>query len=181
MMSLLSLRADTVGSPSAAAALQEAKGRLRSMETLHDSLYRAANPGEMSIGNYLPSLVDEIMEQFPDRRSVQVEAKIDDFVLGAQSLSTLGIIVNELITNTMKHAFGGRGEGTITIAASMKDRRAEIVIGDDGVGIPETIDLGNPSGFGLQLTGMLADQLGGTMRIERNRATTFALEFESRG
>ena len=131
----------------------------------------------MSIKHYLPPLVDEIINVFPNKASVQIETRIDDFVLGVNLLSPLGIIVNELLTNAMKHAFIGRDDGLIKISAAIKDHRATLVIEDNGNGIPETIDIENSSGFGLQLAGRLTKQIGGTIKIERENGTRFVLEF----
>jgi two-component sensor histidine kinase len=99
-------------------------------------------------------------------------------MLGAEILSPLGIIVNELLTNAMKCAFIGRKDGLITVSAAIKDHRATIVIEDNGIGFPESIDLGTSCGFGLQLVGMMTKQIYGTIKIERRKGTRFVLEFE---
>ena len=148
-----------------------------SMSVLYDKLYRAENLREMSIKDYLPALVDEIIDVFPNKASVQIETRIDDFVLDVKLLSPLGIIVNELLTNAMKYAFIGRDDGLIKVSAAIKDHRATLVIEDNGNGIPEAIDIENSSGFGLQLVGRLTKQIGGTIKIERENGTRFVLEF----
>ena len=98
--------------------------------------------------------------------------------LDVKKLVPLGIIINELITNMMKHAFSGREEGRITISASMNGERAVILIGDNGNGLPESINFKNSSGFGMQLVGMLTEQLGGSIKIEQDMGTKFILEFD---
>jgi two-component system, sensor histidine kinase PdtaS len=108
---------------------------------------------------------------------VRVEKQIDDFTLPVKILSPIGIIVNELITNAMKHAFAGRNDGIITVTAAMKDKHVTISVKDNGNGLPESVDLATSTGLGLQLTGLLADQIDGTIRIVRERGTMFVLEF----
>jgi PAS domain S-box-containing protein len=177
MISLLSLQAAALKNSEAAAALQEAKGRMRSMAVLYDKLYRSENLREMSLRTYLPPLIEEIAAVFPNQDSVKIEMKIDDIVLGVRALSPLGIIVNELLTNAMRHAFSGRDAGSIIVSASAKNGRVTLVIEDDGSGVPESVDLTNPGGFGLQLVGLLTAQLDGTLQIERRKGTRFVLEF----
>jgi PAS domain S-box-containing protein len=179
MMSLLSLQSHALKNPEAVAALLEARDRLRSMEVLYDKLYRTENLREMSIKDYLPPLVDEIVGVFPNGGMVKIEKRIDDIVLGVNVLSPLGIIVNELITNALKHAFTGREDGSISVSASAKDDHVILIIEDNGKGIPESVDIANSSGFGLQLVGMLTAQLDGTVRIERRKGTRFVLEFDA--
>jgi PAS domain S-box-containing protein len=179
MMSLLSMQSNALKNPEAVAALQEAKGRLRSMGVLYDKLYRSENLREMSIRNYLPSLIDEIVGVFPNRGLVKIEKKIDDIVLGVNLMSPLGIIVNELITNAMKHAFAGREDGSIYVSAAAAKGLVTLVIEDNGIGIPESVGFESTEGFGLQLVGMLTAQLDGIIRIERGKGTRFVLEFSA--
>ncbi len=177
MVSLLPLQSRTLEDPKAAAALEDAKGRLKSMEVLYDRLYRPENLREMSIREYLPALVEELIGLFPKQSSITIETRIDDFVLGVNLLSLVGMIVNELLTNAMKYAFIGRDEGLITVAATIQGQRATLVVEDNGNGIPGTPDIEHPSGFGLRLVGILTKQIGGTIKIERGKGTRFVLEF----
>jgi PAS domain S-box-containing protein len=177
MVSLFPLQSRTLEDSKAAAALEDAKGRLKSMGVLYDRLYRTENLREISIKDYLPPLIEEIIGLFPKQSSITIETRIDDFVLGVNLLSLLGMIVNELLTNAMKYAFIGRDEGLITVAATIQDQRATLAIEDNGNGIPEIIDIENSSGFGLQLVGRLTKQIGGTIKLERGKGTRFVLEF----
>jgi PAS domain S-box-containing protein len=178
MMSLLPPQSRTL-EDLRAPALEGAKVRLKSMRVLYDRFYPTENLREMSIKDYLPPLVEEIIGLFPKQSSITIETRIDDFVLGVNLLSLLGMIVNELLTNAMKYAFIGRDEGLITIAATIQDQRATLVIEDNGNGIPGTVDIEHSSGFGLRLVGMLTKQLDGTIKIERGKGTRFVLEFKS--
>jgi PAS domain S-box-containing protein len=178
MMSLLSLQSDTMNDPAAAAALKDAENRLRSMGVLYDKLYHSENLSEMSTEIYLPTLVREIVSVFPNCASVRIEMLVDDFMIGVKVLSSLGIILNEILTNAMKYAFTGRDGGLIRVSASREGSRATIVIEDDGRGIPESVDIDDSPGFGLTLIGILTKQLGGTIRIERKSGTKYVLEFE---
>jgi two-component sensor histidine kinase len=148
------------------------------MMVLYDKLYRSKGFNRMSAMEYLSPLIDEIIGNLPNRGMVKVEKKIEDFILDARVLSPLGILINELLTNAMKSAFIGRENGVISVSAAIQENHVTIVIQDNGIGIPETVDLKDSPGFGLQLVEMLAEQMEGRIRIERRNGTKFILEFE---
>ena len=175
---LMSLQASALEDPAAIAALEDARSRVLSMMVLYDKLYCADNFDNLSFGEYLSSLVDEIIENFPNKEIVKVEKNIVDFPLDAKRISNLGLIINELITNIMKYAFTGRQSGIITLSAAAVDNRIKISIQDNGIGMPESIDIDNSIGFGLQLVDMMSKSLNGTIKIERNNGTKFILEFK---
>jgi two-component sensor histidine kinase len=175
---LLNMQANAQDEPAAKSVLFDAAGRVQSMSVLYDKLYRSEFNTAVSLKEYFPDLVHEIVGIFPHRKSVKVRTQIDDIVLDAKILSILGILVNELVTNSMKYAFTGRTDGVISVTVSKKEKRITIIIADNGNGIPETITFKNSSGFGMQLVDMLTEQLGGNIRIERGGGTRFVLEFE---
>jgi two-component sensor histidine kinase len=178
MMSLLSLQARSVNDVGSVAALTDARRRMQSMTMLYDKLYRSKGFKELSLREYLSPLVREILDNFPNAEMVTIESRVEDIILGARILSPIGIVVNELLTNIMKHAFVDRDRGVIRISASHKGHHATISVQDDGKGLPEGFDIAASSGFGLQLVSMLMQQIGGSMRIERGKGTTFVLEFD---
>ncbi len=175
---LLVLQAGTLEDPAAIEALEDAGSRVQSMMMLYDKLYRAEDVTEISIRQYLPYLVDQIVNNFPNSSQVKIEKKIDDFILDAEKLQPLGIIINELLTNIMKYAFTGRKSGVITVSALLKDTRVSLTIADDGNGMPESISFGHSTGFGLVLVSGMVKQILGTIRIERNGGTQIILEFD---
>jgi len=175
---LLFLQSDVLTDPTAIAALQDAESRVGSMMVLYDKLYCSEGFEGISIKEYLPVLVDEIIENFNNKDKVKIEKNIEDFILKADILFTLGIILNELLTNIMKYAFPGMNNGIVIVSASKNDRRVKIEIQDNGAGIPESISFENSTGFGMQLVSMLTEQIGGTINIERGGGTKFILEFE---
>jgi len=176
--SLLSLQAQTFKDPLAIEALEDAKTRVRSMAILYDKLYRSADFSELSVKDYVPTLVDEIISNFPNSNMVKVEKRIDDFMMDAKRLQPLGIIINELLTNIMKYAFKGRESGLITVSATNTDGHVAISVQDNGTGLPESVSIENSTGFGLQLIHALTRQLEGSLQIERENGTRFAIEFE---
>lgn len=176
MCSLLRLQADEHVNEETKGILQDAIGRLDSMEVLYDKLYRSENASSMSIKEYFTALVEEIVGLFPRKANISVETRFDDFMIDSRLLSSLGIVMNELITNSMKHAFVGRSEGVLSVSASRKNNRAVIVFEDDGIGLPETISFENSTGFGMQLMKILIEQIGGTIEARRGEGTRFQME-----
>ena len=174
---LLHLQADTVKDPSASAALKDACIRVQSMAILYDKLFQSVEFKELSARTYLIPLIDQIVSNFSGSADITVEKHIEDFQLDAKRLQTLGIIINEVITNIMKHAFRGRNSGIITISASLTENIISVIINDNGVGIPESVTFDNSPGFGLTLVAILIQQISGTVRIERRQGTSIILEF----
>lgn len=177
IQSLIALQADSVRDAAAITALRDTESRVRSMTVLYEKLYASSSFSTISTTAYLPVLVDEILDNFPASTSLDIEKHIDDFPLHIDKIQPLGILLNELLTNIMKYAFAGRSEGRIEVSATLSENMATVVVADDGVGLPESIDFGRSSGFGLTLVRELANQLDGTIRLERGSGTRVILEF----
>jgi PAS domain S-box-containing protein len=176
--SILNLQASTQSDPNAIKAFNDAGSRVQSMMVLYDKLFQSANFLAADIKEYLPALVHEIVDNFPNSSMVKIETNVGAFELSSKILQPLGIIINELLTNIMKYAFKGRKEGTIRLSASLRGSKVHIEIHDDGVGLPEGVDFKNSTGFGLTLINMLTKQLGGEIKIARENGTRIILEFE---
>ena len=181
---LLILQANTLKDQAAISALEDSANRVQSMMALYNKIYLSPDFQKISVSDYLPYLTEEIIKNFPNSKSVKLENKIDDFILDSKRLQPLGIIINELLTNIMKYAFIGRTNGKITISAGLKQANEKnasivsIIIHDNGIGMPESVDFKNSSGFGLQLVSILTQELQGAIRIERKDGTKVILEFE---
>ena len=132
----------------------------------------------MPVKYYIPSLVDEIVSNFPNYSAIKIEKTIDDFSLDSKRLQLLGIIINELLTNILKYAFTGKNSGRILLSLTQAEGHASLLVQDNGNGMPESIDFNNTTGFGLKLVGRLMKQLHGDIRIEREKGTRIILEFD---
>jgi PAS domain S-box-containing protein len=178
--SLLSLQAETLKDPVSVMALDDARNRIRSMMMLYDKLYKSGLFNELSVKEYFPTLIDEIIGNFPNAEAVRIEKNLEEFALGINTLQPLGIIINELLTNIMKYAFIGRADGIISVSATLRGDQVSMVIADNGNGMPESVDFENSTGFGLVLVKALTQQIGGTIGIERGNGTKIRLEFKRR-
>lgn len=167
MVSLLSLQANAVTDTETTRILEEAGGRLQAMQVLYDRLYRTENLRDMSLRDYLPDLIAEILRLFPLSERILLETEVDDVILTVQQLSCLGIIVNELVTNAVKYALAGRDRARLSVTARLLDGHVTLAVADDGPGIPApTIDGAGSGGFGLTIVGALAEQLRGELTID---------------
>lgn len=175
--SLLVLQAQSLKDPAAISALKDMESRVQSMMVLYNKLYQSVAFTEISIKDYLSALIDEIIRNFPNYKTITVRKEITDFVIDAKKLQTLGIIINELLTNIMKYAFSGRKDGTIKVTVTKTESDVSVVIADNGQGIPAEISFEFSTGFGLMLVRTLTKQLKGNIRIEREAGTTIVLDF----
>jgi PAS domain S-box-containing protein len=173
---MLELQAAGLTDRSAIAALEDAQARVKSMMLLYDQLYQSTEAGSISMKDYLPALVEQVIANFPARERIRAITEVEDFQLDARALSGVGIIVNELLTNAMKYAFRGRETGTIRVTAATRGKDRIIAVEDDGVGIPEAALASGAESFGLGLVRILAEQIRGRLRFEPIAGTRVVLE-----
>ncbi len=176
---LLLLQAGTLNDGVAVTALEDASRRVQSMMLLYDKLYRSTSFTELPVAEFLSPLVDTIVDNFRIAgMHIELEKDIGDFVLEAKILQPIGILVNELVTNSMKYAFAGRDSGLISVRAFRNGPRVTLVLADNGCGIPPAVDIEHSPGFGLELVRGLALQLGGTVSLDRADGTKITVEFD---
>ncbi|HAE23176.1 MAG TPA: hypothetical protein DCG47_12775 [Spirochaetaceae bacterium] len=177
--SLLSLQANAQIDERNKAILNDAAGRVQSMLMLYDRLYRSENFYELSIQAFLPALVKEIVGMAAGVRPVCTQVDVDDFILNSKVLSTLGIIVNELITNSIKYAFGGSADAMIRISASKSDGIVCFIYADNGTGLASDAARQGSGGFGMQLIEMMAQQLDASMELDGTQGVRYTLRFKA--
>jgi PAS domain S-box-containing protein len=177
--SLLLLQAETFDDPNIVRVLQASQSRIRSMALVHEKLYQAENLSKIDVSEYIKSLALHISQlKDVDSNKVSLIISAENIFLGIDQAIPFGLVINELLTNAFKYAFPGDKTGEIRIHMRVKDNHAyELVISDNGVGLPAHIDIRNPSTFGLQLVHLLNQQLAGTIKVNREKGTTFAIEF----
>lgn len=175
---ILSMQSEVVKDDECKNILKNSVLRIKNMMALYDKLYRQDNFGERSIKEFLEPMILEIIEIFNLTAPVKTEIDIEDFILNSNILFPIGIIINELITNSIKYAFKNSVSGLIRISSKKTDNRVEIIYCDNGKGLPAKVNFGDSTGFGMQLVAMLTEQIGGSIRIERGEGAKFVLEFE---
>ncbi len=175
--SLFQLQLNAEDDPSVKMALQDAESRIQTMMVLYDRLHRSETFSAISIREYFPHLLDEITGLFPRKNPISIKIQLEDIVLAPELLYPLGIILNELTTNAMKYAFSEQRDGWITLTATREADDVTIIFQDNGIGIPESFTFGKSTGFGMQLVGMLVQQIKGSISLERNNGAKFIIKF----
>jgi len=180
--SLLSLQSTYVRDQADAEIFRESQNRIRSMALIHEKLYQSGSVSRVDFPLYARSLATTLFRSYrPAESNVQLKVDFGDVALGIDAAVPCGLIINELISNALKHAFpGGRG-GTITLALRERDGRMHLTVRDDGVGLSERLDVRRPSSLGLQLVNTLVAQIGGVLEVDRTAGTEFRIAFISAG
>jgi len=179
IQSLLALQSSKIMDATALQLLVESQNRIKTMALIHQMLYESKDFGRVDFGGFLEALAPDMMSSYgayPGRVSLLINAAT--VLLPIDVAIPCGLIVNELVSNALKHAFPGEARGHIAIElVRIAADQAMLSVSDDGVGIPEALDVANASSLGLQMITLLADQLAATLAIERFRPTRFALRF----
>jgi PAS domain S-box-containing protein len=176
--SLLNLQMAYVKDPEAMEVLRESQGRVASMAMVHEKLYQTENVGTINLENYFLDLIETIMLNY-QYSHVNIKVKSSDITLNIDTIMPLGLIVNEIITNSFKYAFIGRKSGEIKLEVINKDDgKYQLLVSDNGVGMPEDIEIDGKKTLGLLLVKNLSSQLHGEYIIERKKGTRFIIDFE---
>jgi two-component sensor histidine kinase len=178
--SLLDLQSHHTIDPAAAEMFRDSQLRVRSLALVHERLYRAHDLARVDFAGYLEGLTDRLFQSYRvHAASVRLDLRTGgDVRLPIDLAVPCGLLVNELVSNCLKHAFAGRPGGTVRIEMRPEgERRLLLEVADDGVGLSDAVDLRQVGTFGLQLVAMLADQLKGTVAIDRTGGTAFRIVF----
>jgi PAS domain S-box-containing protein len=176
--SLLHLQADSIDDKYMVDILKESETRVKSMAIVHEKLYQSPNFNYINFKQYLEKLVYDILYTYGIKiGTIKVQLDIEDINLNIDTAIPLGLIINELITNTIKYAFP-QNEGNITIQLKSLPENMEITIADNGIGLPKNIKLENPETLGLQLVQSLVNQLDGKLKLNNDNGTEFKITFK---
>jgi PAS domain S-box-containing protein len=173
--SLLNLQASSIRDPIDLALFGESVDRIRSMALIHDRLYKSHDLAGIEFREYIESLVMSLFHLY-GHPNINFSADVQDVRLSIDTAIPCGLIINELVTNALKHAFPDRRQGIITVSlATRSNGDVELCVADDGIGIPQDFDVRNTTSLGLQLVSILTQQLTATLEIRRGNGTTFSI------
>jgi|WetSurMetagenome_2_1015567.scaffolds.fasta_scaffold89425_2 PAS domain S-box-containing protein len=178
--SLLNLQARHLSDPAAISMFRESQSRIRSMALVHEKLYQSKDLSRVNFSQYVENLVMYLVHSFRvDSEQILIKTEIGDVALDINTAIPCGLIINELITNALKHAFPDGRKGKITISLRRdEDSRFVLEVRDDGVGFTGRQGLQNTDTLGMQLVTMLVDQLDGTIKHEKAKGTSFVIAFK---
>ncbi|OGD30442.1 MAG: hypothetical protein A2Y56_10865 [Candidatus Aminicenantes bacterium RBG_13_63_10] len=179
IVSLLRLQSRQIKEEALREMFRVSQSRIQSMALIHEKLYQSRDLASIDFGAYVDVLVAYLRtSSSPDATRVRMEVQVGDVSLDINRAIPCGLIINELATNALKYAFPGGGQGLIRIAMSESKKGGfSLTVSDDGVGLPENIDLDKPETLGLQIVADLVRQLDGRLAVERAGGTTFRIDF----
>jgi two-component sensor histidine kinase len=177
--SLLYLQASRTEHPGAVSALKESRARIKSMALIHEKLYQSPNLASIDMGEYTRNLVSDLQHFYRTEDSfIRFTVRIDNIPFGITEAIPCGLIINELVSNALKHAFHGKEQGEITIDLCRQPaNRVTLIVSDNGVGFPEHVDFRSSPSLGLTLVNSLVQQLDGSIELDRKEGTAFAITF----
>jgi PAS domain S-box-containing protein len=182
IISLLNLQSRCIRDRDALKVFQDAQSRIKAMARVHEKLYQSDDFTRINISDYIETLTRDLFQSYNvDERRISLEVRVGDVSLGLDSLIPCGLIINELVSNSIKHAFEGREKGRISMALGADGPERTLHVSDDGIGLPEEISVDKTATLGLTLVGSLVLQLQGTLELIRNPGeTTFKVTFPER-
>jgi two-component sensor histidine kinase len=158
---------------------EDSQSRLHSLAVAHEKLYQTKSLAEVKAPEYFMSLLDHLVGSAQSGGGrISSTLEIEDVILGSDTAMRLGFVFTELVSNCLKHAFPGESAGAIqVILRSIGEGEFELLVSDNGVGMPAEIDLEHPESFGLQVVNIFVRTLNGCMEVKRTDGTEFSIRF----
>lgn len=177
--SLLHLQSQHTADPDSTEMFRESQHRVRSMALVHERLYRSADFAEVDFHDYIGSLATYLFQSYRvDADRIHLRVNLHDVRLSIDAAVPCGLLVNELVSNCLKHAFQGRECGCIRIElCPVGEHDVQLAVSDDGIGLPDDIHPETAASFGLELVTALVEQLHGTLQVQRGPGTTISVLF----
>lgn len=174
VMGLLHTQAAYLQGEEARQAIAESQQRIQAMSLVHQKLYQSDNLSAINMADYMHELIDCLKDSFRTGHRIQFNLQVDPVSLNVSHCIPLGLILNEAVTNAIKHAFPDRQTGRIDISLQrLAPDQCRLRISDNGVGLPATFE----SNMGMKLMRGLGDDLDATFRVDSHEGTTILLEF----
>ena len=177
--SLLNLQTQYVEDEEAIDVLKESQNRVRSMAIIHEKLYQSEDLTNINFVGYIQSLVSNLFYSYNiTNNRIQSILKVENLSLNIETAVPCGLIISELVSNSLKYAFPNEMKGEIFVSLKDKEGDYELIVRDNGIGISENIDFNNLETLGLLLVNNLTEQIDGKMTINRKQGTEFRIRFE---
>jgi len=181
ILSLLDLQSLTIRDKKMLGGIKDIQNRIRSIALVHEKLYQSKDLSNVNLKNYIQEVTNALIKSYEgSKQRISLILDIDNIFISLDTITTCGLIVNELVSNSLKYAFPDNRKGKIKIALHATDgKEMELHISDDGIGLPEGLDFRNTKSLGLNLVRWLAeDQLGGEVGLKGKKGTDFLIKFK---
>ena len=181
--SLLKLQSSRLTDPNIKALFMESYNRVRSMALIHENLYQSSDLSKIDFYSYTKSLINNLIITYGVEQSkIKFAIDIDKVFLNINTAIPCGLIINELVSNSLKYAFPHQEEGKISVKMNFEEETEnyEMIVSDDGIGLPPDFDFHNSSTFGIELVHILTQQLHGKIEMNNNNGTLIRFQFKNR-
>lgn len=177
--SLLRMQSRRSDDPGIRGILDDSRSRVSAMALIHETLYQPSNLSSVSMREYIEELTANIFDSYAvDSDLITLNIAIESICLNIETATPCGLIINELVTNCLKYAFPGKRPGVITLALKRNGAGYLLQVADNGVGLPEGIDIRQTKSLGLQLVINLTEaQLQGRVEVQRREGVAFLISF----
>ncbi|MEZ4971303.1 MAG: histidine kinase dimerization/phosphoacceptor domain -containing protein [Flavobacteriaceae bacterium] len=175
--SLLSLQSSHIEDKNIKENMHQIQNRIQSMSMIHQNLYQGEHLGNIEMKNYFNILGEYVLQSYGMEQRVVMVYDMEEMELNVDMATPIGLIVNELITNSLKYAFPNNRIGTITIRLARRPEHLELMVTDNGIGIQKGKEHSG-TGFGTQLITLLTKQLDGKMVLHEKKGTSVSFEFQ---
>jgi PAS domain S-box-containing protein len=176
IISLLNLQSRYIEDETTLSAFRESQNRIKAMALVHEKLYQSTDISKIDLDNYIRFLGTSLFQFFGMKgKGITLTMDIRDIFLSIDTAIPLGLMINELISNSLKYAFPGGREGDISVTVQRQDHTLTILFKDNGAGIPQDFDWRNAKSLGLRLVISLVEQLEGTIELDRTAGTAFTI------
>jgi|GEM_PF-1068804 len=178
--SLLKLQSGYTKDDQAIAMFKDSQNRIRSMALIHEKLYQSQDLARINFSEYVQSLAAELLRSYRmGRNAIALNIEIDEIALNIDTAIPCGLLINELVSNALKHAFKNKDKGEICIQLQPdRDSHFILSVSDNGIGFPQDLDFRDTESLGLQLVCTLTEQLEGTVELNSHHGTTFNILFQ---
>jgi PAS domain S-box-containing protein len=176
--SLLNIQSNYIKDDEDLELLRESQSRIKSMAIIHEGLYKSNDFTHINFKDYIHSLIHYISVHYIVSPKIQINVEVKNVMLNIETAVPCGLIINELVTNSIKHAFpNGRG-GKIKVSLNSKNGICSLRVSDNGIGFPANIDFRNSKTLGLRLVNILSNQLDGNIVLDKSLGTEFIINFK---
>ncbi|PQV41873.1 histidine kinase dimerization/phosphoacceptor domain -containing protein [Methanohalophilus euhalobius] len=159
-------------------AFNNSRDRVRTMALVHEKLYQSKDMESIDFADYSKNLINYLSQSYVlDKSEVDIKINVENIFLGMDTAVPLGIIINELVSNSLKYAFD-KGKGTIIIELRKINDHHKLVVSDNGIGMKDEIDFEETDSLGLLLVHTLAEQINATIEIDTSQGTRFEIIFQ---
>ncbi|MBU7017722.1 MAG: PAS domain S-box protein [Theionarchaea archaeon] len=181
IISLLSLQSQYVKDQKYEEMIKESQNRIRTMSLIHEKLYQSENLENIDFHEYIRTLVQDMAQSYgAQKKGIALKLDVEDISVGIDAAIPCGLILNELVSNSLIHAFPDR-KGDILVLLHSHGDCIELAVSDNGIGLPEGLDFRTTTSLGLHLVTILAeDQLDGEISLDRKGGTTFRIKFRKK-